>query len=107
MKYTHDTEKMRSFCFTTCTLLRSSALWVKSNTLKAGYSAFNAGCNEQLFSLKPWKKFCANSSCCFREKCTPVSKKWRFRAESYCANQLKVSFRLLKTIWLKWYPKAW
>jgi len=29
---------------------------------------FNAGCKEQVFSPKPWKKFDADLSCCFQEK---------------------------------------
>jgi len=29
---------------------------------------FNAGCNKQVFSLKPWKKIGADPSCRFREK---------------------------------------
>jgi len=29
---------------------------------------FNEGCNEQVFSLEPWKKFDKYPSCRFREK---------------------------------------
>jgi len=42
---------------------------------------FNAGCNEQVFSPKPWKKIGANSSCHFREKRTFNSEKWCHQTE--------------------------
>jgi len=53
----------------------------EKHNLKAGCSVFNAGCNEQVFSSKPWKKFHEDPSCRFQEKCTPIPKKWRHRAE--------------------------
>jgi len=34
---------------------------------------FNAGCNEQVFSPKSWKKFCADPA--FQEKHVPIPKK--------------------------------
>jgi len=43
---------------------------------------FNAGCNEQVFSPKPWKKIGTDMSCRFREKRTFNSEKWRNQAES-------------------------
>jgi len=42
---------------------------------------FNAGCNKQVFSPKPWKKNWPNPSCRFRENAHFNSKKWRHRAE--------------------------
>jgi len=41
---------------------------------------FNAGCNKQVFSPKPWKKFGTNPSCRFRDKRTFNSEKWCHRA---------------------------
>jgi len=43
--------------------------------LKAGCIAFNAGCNEQVFSPKPCKNFDADPSYRFREKRTFNSEK--------------------------------
>jgi len=38
-------------------------------TLKAWvWCFFNASCNKQVLSPKPWKKFCGDPSCCFRQK---------------------------------------
>jgi len=35
---------------------------------RLGAGLFNAGCNEQVFSPKPWKKIRADPSCRFPEK---------------------------------------
>jgi len=55
-----------------------------NNSLKAGALPFNASCNEQVFSPKPWKKISADSSCRFRakrKKRTFHSEKSRHRAK--------------------------
>jgi len=50
-----------------------------------------AGCNEKVFSPKPWKKFSEDSCCCFRKKrknhlipmhSNPTNTVWRHRATS-------------------------
>jgi len=41
----------------------------KEFCVKAGAVLFNAGCNEQVFFPKSWKKFGSDPSCRFREKC--------------------------------------
>jgi len=35
---------------------------------RLGAVFFNVGCNEQVFSPKPWKKNCTDPSCRFWEK---------------------------------------
>jgi len=44
------------------------------------------GCNKQVFSPKPWKKFSADPSCTFREK----AKNAHFNSETFPYPQAKV-----------------
>jgi len=47
-----------------------------SSAKRPGAVVFNAGCNEQVFSPKIWKKKTgADPSCRFREKRKPIPKK--------------------------------
>jgi len=79
-----DNPKLNSLKYNVITQAKSSISLQFVISYRPVAVLFNAGCNEQMISPKPWKKTGADLFCRFWESCKSAyfnSKKWHHRAE--------------------------